>query len=420
MNETPHETLQFPLALLAYLSNHSERLEAVITYATFSTGMHRLKVLSPSQADEELADVELPKRGNGISDEQIRILALGGKFCGVCPPDSSMAARIRWDRYQQAENFIQAWKEAGMTSPWTRVSKAMCFEVRDGTERIYPRFAALCAVNAAIGSKPFAIVTRNRVRAGMLGYPSGKLIFDQNGEVTPAGRTLLDRRGDKREPVTTNQARTLLDNLVKSNLLHRFTPYRGSITYYSKTLSAEMIGEQVLARAKRTASNPRLEQIGEQIRLARNGHALLSGEPGKAPHNSESPHNRETTTQAPPDHHQTTTQSPHNAASYAAPNASLNATENAEALADLKKVLDSTARGTTEASYPPDGEPSLEDVRVFMEGLFRGAGQYAEDWFKRMVEQGWKDYRGRPIQDWKKVAARWASTCERRNRRVGK
>ncbi len=342
-----HDTLQFPLALLAYLSNANDRLETAISYATISTGMHRLKVLSFSQAEEELADVIRVKAKAGVTKEQVRIILLGDKFCGVSPPETTAAVKARYWRYQQAEIFLNSWKEAGLTSSWTRVPKSMVFEARDGTERIYPRFAALCAVNAAIGSKPFAIVTRNRIRAGMLGYSSGKLIFDQNGNVTPAGRKLLSKRADKREPVTINQVRTLLDNLVKTGLLHRFTPYRGSVTYYSKTLSAEMIGELVLNRAKRTANNPRLQQIGEQIRLARNGDSLLSGDPEKSPHNTTPPHNGEVTTQAPPSHHPTTTQAPHNAALNAAPNASLNAASKCDAFSQFQKLRDELARGTT-------------------------------------------------------------------------
>lgn len=408
------ETLQFPLPILAYHSNVYNRLECSIAYATISTGMRRLNVLTSRQADEELANVTTPKAKDGLTEEQIKAVALGCTYCNVCPPENAAGVEVQLWRYNQVEKFLRAWTEAGMTTPWTRVPRNMVFEARDGNEKTYLRFAALCAVNSAIGSKPFAVVTRNRVRAGMLGYSSGKLLFNDETELTDEGRALLRKREDNRHPVTTNQVRTLLDNLVASGLLHRFTPYRGSITYYSKTLSAEMIGELVLSRAKRTASNPRLVQIGEQIRRAKNGGTLLCGDiSSNSPLNTKSPHNRETTTQAPPHNHPVTTQAPHNATPNATPNAS---SKCETAVVDLKELLKEISRGTTKCSYPDGDEPSLEVVQRFLESLFRGAGQYAEAWLKRMNEQAWKDHKGRPVRDWKKLAASWASTSETRKR----
>ena len=165
-----HDTLQFPLPLLAYGATHHDRCETIIIYATFATGLHRMKILSPSQVEEELAGEKLPKRSHEVSDEEIKIMALGCKWCRIRTPETTANAKLRRAHYQAAENFLQSWKLAGRTAPWTRVRKDMVFEARDGIAKTYHRFAALCAVNAAIGSKPFAVVTRNRVRAGMLGY----------------------------------------------------------------------------------------------------------------------------------------------------------------------------------------------------------------------------------------------------------
>jgi hypothetical protein len=325
-----NDTLQFPLPLLAYLSTPNDRLESIITYATISTGLHRAKSLSADQIAQELAGVTLPKCSSRFNYEDLKAIALGCKFCGIEPPRSAEVTTQRWQRYQNAESFLSSWKCLGSTAPWTRVPKSMVFEARDGSEKTYIRFTALAAINAAIGSKPFAIVTRNRVRAGMLGYASGKLLFDDDGNVTPGGKKLLKARGDKREPITTDQVRTLFDSLVKGGLLHRFQPYRGSVTYYSKTHSAEMIGELVLARVKRSAANQRAMEIGDKIRRIRNGEPLLSGDMENPPHNTGAPHNSEIPTQAPPKPRLCPTQAPHNAALNAALNAAKNAEENAE------------------------------------------------------------------------------------------
>jgi hypothetical protein len=45
--ESVNDTLQFPLPLLAYGPTVPDRLETVICHATFTTGQHRLKVLTP-------------------------------------------------------------------------------------------------------------------------------------------------------------------------------------------------------------------------------------------------------------------------------------------------------------------------------------------------------------------------------------
>lgn len=406
-----NDTLQFPLPLLAYEKNHHDRLETVITYATIATGIHRLKVLSPSQVEEELAGEKLPRRSNEVGDDEIRSIFLGCKFCGINRPENIYQAKSRFARYREAEFFLQSWKAAGRTAPWTRVPKDMVFEARDRNLKTYQRFTALCAVNAAIGSKPFAIVTRNRVRAGMLGYSSGKLLFDDDDNLTPEGRALLESREDQQsEVISTSQARTLLDNFVKTRLLNRFNPgNRGSLTYYAKNrpdypqnMTAEKIGESLLARAKRTGQNPKLKQLGEQIRQAKQGQPLLSGDGlEKSPLNTDSPHNKETAASSPPDHHPIATQSPHNASLNAALNASKNASENAGSSLFISEEKAIEAK----PEHKPDGgEPTLDEVKSFMESKVAGAGEFASIWLRTMQKRGWVDNSGEPLKNWKPFA----------------
>jgi hypothetical protein len=362
-----NDTLQFPLPLLAYGPDYNQRLEMAITFACFTTGQHLRRVLSREMVLKELGPMtDIPRPSKRLAAEEIEAVALGCNFCGIMLPDGSSGYDWRVSRYRSADAFLRVWKSKGRTVPWTRIPKRMAFEARDGTAKTYRRFAVLCAANAAIGSKPFTVVTVNRVRAGMLGYSSGHVLFDKDGELTETGRSILSEREDKPELLTRNMVRATLDNLVKTGLLHRFTPYRGSVTYYSKTLSAEMIGDLVLARAKRTANNPRLEQIGEQIRRAKQGQPLLCGDiQPEPPHNSESPHNKESTTQAPPDHHPTTTRPPHNAALNAALNASLNAGENAEGSRVLKNE---------EVKDPTRKQRTPEELRALWEQAKREGG----------------------------------------------
>ena len=381
-------TLQFPIPLLAYGKTANERLEAAITYATIATGMHRVKILSPAQVEEELSGVKLPKPNREITAEEIKIMALGCTFCGVCVADSISAARWRFVRFKAVEDFLQSWKAAGRTIPWTRVPKQMVFEARDGNAKTYQRFAALCAVNSVLGSKNFSIVTTGRIRAGMGGYSSGKLLFAKDGTLTPDGERLLATRTDGWKPPTRNQARTLLDNLVKSGLLHRFTPPgRGKWTYFSKALPAEQIALGLIKRASRSASNPKLKALGELLLSVKAGTALLSGaQLGESPLNSKPPLNREVTTQSPVDHHSTTTRPPLNAAS----NASLNASLNAEASA-IGKEEGEKGNGETFTL------PTLEEVQQYAASLHKKASpELASQWFDlhgadpKWKTRGWK------------------------------
>jgi hypothetical protein len=341
-------TLQFPLSILAFGRDHYERLESACCFAIYATGMHRRKVLSPVQIDKELEGQKRFKPVGGVTTDDLTVFMLGCAFCGVTRPENGRVLVWRINRYRAVQSFLAAWNESGQTSPWTRVPAQMLFEARDGGEKNYQRFAALCAVNAAIGSKPFAVVTRNRLRAGMLGYSSGRLLFDDFGDLSADGRALLALRQDQqREAISTSQARTLLDNFVRQGLLHRFTPYRGSLTYFSKILPAEKIAEELLARVQRTGRNQKLNQLGEMIRQAKLG--LLCGDVvGKSPHNGDSPHNRETATQSPPDHRPIATQSPLNAATFAAKNASLHASLMQENVNFFESGILASKKGTQE------------------------------------------------------------------------
>jgi hypothetical protein len=243
----------------------------------------------------------------------------------------------------------------------------------------------------------------------MLGYSSGKLLFDDDDNLRPEGRALLESREDQqREVISTSQARTLLDNFVKTRLLNRFNPYPGSYTYYSKNrpddpknMTAEKIGAALLVRAQRTGQNPKLKQLGELIRQAKQGQPLLSGDGlEKSPHNTDSPLNRETATQSPPDNHPIATPSPLNAALNAALNASKNASLNAGSsfFNSEEKALEAKPE-----HHPDGGEPTLDEVKSFMESKVAGSGQTAGILLKAMRKRGWIDVDEQPVKDWKPV-----------------
>jgi hypothetical protein len=395
-----NDTLQFPLPLLAYGPTVPDRLETVICHATFTTGQHRLKVLTPELVMRELGPMtNIPRPSKKLAAEDINAMALGCNFCSINRPENSSGYEYRLELCRRADIFLRSWKAKGRTIPWTRVPKNMVFEARDGNAATYRRFSALCALNAAVGSKSFAIVTANRIRAGMGGYASGRILFAADGTLTQAGAEILDERSDGWKPETRSQARTMLDNFVRSGLAHRFTPYRGSVTYYSKALSAEKIGEAILAKCQRSAQTPRTQKLGEAIRQAKQDGILLCGDLLlESPHNTDSPHNSEVATQSPPGNHPVATQSPHNAASNASLNATANASLNAEARADKvdEKVLKTEGSGTP----PAPTIPTMEDAITFANGLTKKqvAASRIEEWLTAFTAA--------PKADWKKSLSR--------------
>jgi hypothetical protein len=218
-------------------------------------------------------------------------------------------------------------------------------------------------------------------------------LFAADGTLTQAGAEILDERSDGWKPETRSQARTMLDNFVRSGLAHRFTPYRGSVTYYSKALPAEKIGEAILAKCQRSAQTPRTQKLGEAIRQAKQDGVLLCGD--LLP---QSPHNREVATPSPPDSHPIATQSPHNAALNASLNATANASLNAEARADKvdEKVLKTEGSGTP----PAPTIPTMEDAITFANGLTKKqvAASRIEEWLTAFTAA--------PKADWKKSLSR--------------
>ena len=263
-----------------------------------------MKVLTEKLILEEISNAPAPSGArHGVSDAELRAVLLGCKFCGFNYPETYAQVSAWYGRHEQVVSFLANWRKQGLTVPWVRVGKDMTLQAREGNAATYRRFSALCAVNAAIGSKPYSAVTTGRMRAGMLGYAGSRVIFGKDGELHKCGRELLKERDDNAQPITRSQARTLFDNLVAGGLLHRFRSYRGGLTYYSKTFSAEQIGEAVLRKASRKASNPRLGELAEAIQHAKNG-ALLSGD--LVPQ-AESPLNRE---ESPPSRHPVATRQP--------------------------------------------------------------------------------------------------------------
>jgi hypothetical protein len=321
MNES---TFQFPLAVLAYAGSAQQKLFAAIGWGIIETGKRQLQRLTRHEI-EEICNAQKLDAGKSFDGEKLIIAKLGTKFCGR----GFQNAEYAWTVHDELDAFLESQRVAGrnvnlltrlpasfvMELGWRGDGKARDIDSENPEWRI---FCGLAAGNAVLGSKPYGIITRNRIRAGMLGYSSGKALFDDSGEMSLIGGELLAERQDGiLEPISESQARTVLVNLVKRGFYHTYTPpTRGSLTYYSKFLTTEEIAWNLVKRELKKHKGTELQKLDAQL-LALKSNSPLSGEPslsGEAsPHNEVSPHNVKVATPSPPVDHPIATRSPHNA-----------------------------------------------------------------------------------------------------------
>jgi hypothetical protein len=120
------------------------------------------------------------------------------------------------------------------------------WDVRNGTGMKFREFAVLAAVYSVIGNKRYPVrVTRDRIRAGALGYKSKNALFDATGRVSEAGRALLNRRYDHAEPLTTDQVRYTLDSLEARGCFARCHASKRQ-TYFSNRMGKEEMRKHLL------------------------------------------------------------------------------------------------------------------------------------------------------------------------------
>jgi hypothetical protein len=389
-----------------------------MAHGVVSAGKMQLKRLTQDQADAVIAQAPKCDAPRSFDRGNLRILLLGRAFTGVYFSHATWP----WDAAGQVECFRLEWKAKHHTAPWTRVLSDIA--IKTGWHNAdYNFFAALCAFNAAIGSKPYAVVTRSRIRAGMLGYSSGRLLFDKDGNLHDAGRALLSLRAEGITfPVTGNQARTLLDKIVTRGLGKRFQPYRGSLTYYAKFTEPEEIARLLIKKAERSVADPKLAEMGQRLRALKNGSLLCGGSPlcgEPSPHNEGAPHNEESATQAPPAPHPVTPQSPPEHHIMLLGNASLNVSSNASPnVSHNGGERDSFEAGKERAEKPNTTlfeafkvefkAPTQPEVEAFFESLKRGKGKRAGEWLEAFgQDERWA------TQDWRGPASRWV--LERRH-----
>jgi hypothetical protein len=306
----------------------------------------------------------------------------------------------------------------------------------DNQDFSFREFSTACAVNSVIGFKKTpVIIRRSMIIARQLGYKKPQVMATEL--VIPRHHDFDNPsppKSKRRKPLSTQQLRDTLDNLEKRDLFRRCLAGRRTV-YFSTTLDLTELRAAVKECVEKQSKVQLRRQLDREMFAKPGGNQSgtnqepLKKETGKNGKigttkvgTGQEPDGSQSETAGGTTEGTTNGTTKINAFETNAPltNAFKQKQDNgASAFADsVKELVGSVARGMTASSYPDGGEPSLDDVRVFMDSLFRGAGEYAEEWHRRMQDQAWKDHKGQPVKNWKNLAASWANGCGKRKRGV--
>lgn len=84
---------------------------------------------------------------------------------------------------------------------------------------------------------------------------------------------------------------------------------------------------------------------------------------------------------------------------------------------DGRKAVEGLASSIAQKLTSKAGVPTLQAVRNYLLSAFNGAADYAEAFYKAMEKSHWQDKTGQPINDWKAMAKRYASTAYMKRKR---
>jgi hypothetical protein len=415
----------FPLCILAMPLREDMILQHIVSHAMERAGggngaehIDRIKILEYLAKNEKM---------DYCYCEQHDVLTRGAIITGV-----TIGSYIATASHCEAvKEFVAEHERKHGSDPLVFIAAELLWSCHNDQDFSFRDFSTTCAVNSMIGFKRTPVLIRRAmIIARQLGYKTPKVMSSE-----------LTAKSVKRQPLSVQQLRDTLDNLERRDLFRRCQASPRTV-YFSTTLDRTELLAAVKERVEKWSklqkfrqqeremfSNPNRNQSGtteEPLKKETSETGKIGttkGETSKQPDGGQSETAEGTITGTKCG----TTKINAFSKNAFSSNASLtNAfkqeqVNNESVLAHVvEELAGGAARGMTAAVYPEGGEPSLGDVRKFMEELFPGAGKFAEEWLKRMKEQAWKDHKGQPIMNWRRPAASWASTCGSRMRGVRK
>jgi len=272
-----HTYFQFPLYALAYGQEPAQRLSEIISFCCVDVGRKESADTTLSEKKDEAKKLENKPAGFNPSNKEHLALAIGMKTLNVNNGD---AARILRE-HNAVCAFVNAMASKHGPSPLVRVRTDIFWEALKG-QMDYRRFSVLCGTYAIIGSKDVCRVTRDRIRAGAMGYKTAAMMTAE----------VLAQRTDSAVPLTENQVRRTLDDLEYSSLIFRVQVSNRKVVF-SNRLNRKEIHEKV--RASETKRRKKLQDFRKEDNELRASIKAVNC-PNRPPRN----------------HHSVTTQSPHN------------------------------------------------------------------------------------------------------------
>jgi hypothetical protein len=256
---------QFPLALLAYGSSKSERLNAIVDLCCVNAGKKQMQTFDESCTMAMAEALQNPPAGLDLEKEDHLILALGMKILNITGGDANRMIKAA----AAAEKFLRDHDGRQGASPFVRVGSSIFWEAYK-EQFDYRTFSVLCAVNAIIGSKPYCRLTRGRIINAQLGYKSAAV-----------SAAMFSKRSDGLYHLTESQCRTVLEKLENKKLIVRcqVSPRK---TMFSTRMTLEELAqvslEKELTTKDRSAANREtVKAIKAAILLKRR----FSSEPNK-------------------------------------------------------------------------------------------------------------------------------------------
>jgi hypothetical protein len=148
---------QFPLGLLVAGNGPEEKIDLMIAYATITAGLKVMERIGNKKAIKERVRHRSKQHPTFRSWNTLHCAwSLGWDAVSFSFNNPEHCASL----YEKAARFISACK-----SPMVRVSSGLMLDMDKGNFD-FRDFAVLIAVYAVIGDKQYAIVHRDRVRAG--------------------------------------------------------------------------------------------------------------------------------------------------------------------------------------------------------------------------------------------------------------
>lgn len=239
---------QFPLYALAYGTEAKQRLSEIISYCCLEVGKKESAGMTVKEKKTEAEKLTSKPGGFNQANHDHLALLIGMQILNVCNGNVG----TMFHEHEEVGLFLNGMTVKHGPSPLVRIRNDLFWEAVKG-EMDYRRFSVMCGVYAVIGSKDYCRVTRDRIRAGAMGYKSA-------GMMTPE---VIAQRKDGAKPLTENQVRRTLDDLECSTLITRVQVSNRKVVF-SNRLSRKEITEKVLASETKRVSKLRIFRKEDQ------------------------------------------------------------------------------------------------------------------------------------------------------------